>query len=151
MIRARDLLERVFWSFVSGFLGSLLGAPAVIAVIEGVADTELDIPALGLVVISAVFAGLTAAANVVSVIARWRLSVLPNPGDGLPGLPTGDGGNTMLVTALSVGTVCWLIAAVYGFTHSNPVAGILFTVGAVLYLAMRRRVIRQHPALPPLR
>lgn len=92
MIRARDLAERVFWSFVSGFLGSLLGVPLVLDVIENVAHTQIDVSTSGAMLISATFAGLTAAANVVLVIARWRLSVLPNPGDGLPGLPTTDAG-----------------------------------------------------------
>lgn len=100
MIRARDLAERVFWSFVSGFLGSLIATPVMLDVIENVADVQLDVSTLGALVISAAFAGFTAAANVVLVIARWRLSVLPDPGAGLPGLPTEDDGLTVIETAV---------------------------------------------------
>ncbi len=88
MIRARDLIERIVWTFVAAFLGSLLGAPLVLEVLEGLADVSIDISALQAMLVSATFAGVTAAANVVLVIARWRLSVLPDPGAGLPGLPT---------------------------------------------------------------
>lgn len=87
MIRTRDLAERVFWTFVAAFLTSLLGAQALLAVIEAVADVSIDVTALGAATIAAAFAGLTAAGNVLLVIARWRLSVLPDPGAGLPGLP----------------------------------------------------------------
>ncbi len=73
----RDLLERLFWTFVSAFLGALTGS--------AVLDLGLD------AVQVAALAGLGAVANAVLLIARWRLSVLPNPGEGLPGLPTGDG------------------------------------------------------------
>lgn len=37
--------------------------------------------------LAAAVAGLGALINAVLVIARWRLSVLPNPGEGLPGVP----------------------------------------------------------------
>lgn len=70
----RDLLERLFWTFVAAFLGTLLGAAVL----------DVDVDALQ----AAAMAGLGAAANFVLLIARWRLSVLPNPGEGLPGLPT---------------------------------------------------------------
>lgn len=73
----RDLLERLFWTFVSAFLGALTGS--------AVLDLGLD------AVQVAALAGLGAVANAVLLIARWRLSVLPNPGEGPPGLPTGDG------------------------------------------------------------
>lgn len=112
MIRARDLIERVFWSFVSGFLGSFLGAPLVLQVIEGVADVEISIDALQALVISAAFAGVTAAANVLTVIARWRLSVLPDPGQGLPGLPTGEAGATqrrLLCAVVAAGVLAALL------------------------------------------
>ncbi len=90
MIRARDLAERVFWTFVAAFLGSLVGAPLVLQVLEGLADVSIDISALQAILVSATFAGVTAAANVLLVIARWRLSVLPDPGAGLPGLPANN-------------------------------------------------------------
>lgn len=72
----RDLLERILWTFVAAFLGALTGAAVL----------SLDVTALQ----AAAMAGLGAVANAVLVIARWRLSVLPNPGEGLPGLPTGE-------------------------------------------------------------
>lgn len=111
MIRARDLAERVFWTFVSGFIGSLLGAPVVLEVIESVADVTIDVSAVQAALISATFAGVTAAANVILIIARWRLSVLPNPGAGLPGLPTGnDTGATTLEAALLAGLATFVLA-----------------------------------------
>lgn len=70
----RDLLERILWTFVAAFLGALTGAAVL----------SLDVSALQ----AAAMAGLGAVANAVLVFARWRLSVLPNPGEGLPGLPT---------------------------------------------------------------
>lgn len=113
-IRARDLAERVFWSFVSGFLGSFLASPLVLQVIEEVAGVELSVTVLGSLAISATFAGLTAAANVVLVIARWRLSVLPDPGAGLPGLTTNDDGGmttaVFLVIVFAVVAVALIIA-----------------------------------------
>lgn len=70
----RDTLERLLWTLVAAFLGAL-----------GVSD---------LIDISAVQAGLTAAAsagvNFLLIVARTRLSQLPDPGAGLPGLPTDD-------------------------------------------------------------
>lgn len=69
----RDLLERILWTFVAAFLGALTGAAVL----------SLDVSALQ----AAAMAGLGAVANAVLVFARWRLSVLPNPGEGLPGLP----------------------------------------------------------------
>ena len=71
----RDLAERLFWTFVAAFLGTLTGSAVL----------DLGLDALQV----AALAGLGAVANAVLVIARWRLSVLPNPGEGLPGLPTG--------------------------------------------------------------
>lgn len=73
-MRARDTLERLFWTLLSAFLGAL---------------TVSD-----LVDISAVQAGITAAAgagaNFLLLVARSRLAVLPLPGDGLPGLPVNE-------------------------------------------------------------
>ena len=66
----KDTAERLFWTILAAFLGAL-----------GVSDA---------VDISAVQAGLVAAAsagvNFLLIIARYRLSVLPNPGEGLPGM-----------------------------------------------------------------
>lgn len=72
---ARDLIERVVWTFVSAALAALAGASVL-----GIDAAQ-----------AALMAGLSAAINAVLVIARWRLSVLPDPGAGLPGLPTDRG------------------------------------------------------------
>ena len=70
----RDTLERLFWTLCAAFLGAL-----------GVSDA-IDI--------SAVQAGIAAAAaagvNFLLLVARARLAVLPEPGAGLPGLPTDE-------------------------------------------------------------
>lgn len=67
----RDLVERVFWTAVA----------AAGANLAGVAIFDIE-PWK-----AAAATGLAAAINTVTVIARWRLSVLPDPGAGLPGLP----------------------------------------------------------------
>jgi hypothetical protein len=63
----RDTLERMFWTVVSA-AGSSLIAAAVLDVDAGKA---------------AVVAGGTAAINFVTIVARARLAVLPDPGAGL--------------------------------------------------------------------
>ena len=65
--------ERLVWTFVSAFLGTLTGS--------AVLDLGLD------VVQVAALAGLGAVANAVAQFARYRLSVLPNPGEGLVKAP----------------------------------------------------------------
>lgn len=74
-MNVRDTAERLVWTMLAAFLGAL-----------GVSD---------MIDITAVQAGLTAAAsagvNFLLIVARWRLSVLPEPGEGLPGLPTDEG------------------------------------------------------------
>ena len=70
----RDTLERIVWTFVAGALGAIVGA------------SLLDIDLWQ----AAAVAGLGDVASLVLIIARTRLSVLPNPGAGLPGLPTED-------------------------------------------------------------
>lgn len=67
----RDTLERLWWTFVAAATGNIT------------AVALLDIAAWKM----AVATGLVAAVNLVTIIARWRLSVLPDPGAGLPGLP----------------------------------------------------------------
>lgn len=62
----RDTAERLFWTFVAAFLGQLVGAAVL----------DLGVSALQ----SAAVAGLGAVANAVLLVARWRLSVLPDPG-----------------------------------------------------------------------
>ena len=68
----RDTAERLFWTLLAAFLGALT-----------VSDL-LDISALQ----AAIAAAASAGANFLLLVARARLSVLPEPGEGLPGLPT---------------------------------------------------------------
>ena len=70
----RDTAERLFWTLVAAFLGAL-----------GVSDV-LDISALD----AALAATAAAGVNFLLLVARARLAVLPEPGAGLPGLPTND-------------------------------------------------------------
>lgn len=63
-IRTRDIVERVGWAFVVGSLTNLAGV------------TLLGVEAWK----GAVLAGLTAVINAILAVARWRLSVLPDPG-----------------------------------------------------------------------
>lgn len=67
----RDLLERVWWTAVAA------------ATANFTAVAILDIAAWKM----AVATGIAAGVNAITVIARWRLTVLPDPGAGLPGLP----------------------------------------------------------------
>lgn len=64
--QVRDILERLFWTFVATFLGALTAAPLL----------GLNVTAIQ----SAAVAGLGAVATGLLAVARWRLSVLPNPG-----------------------------------------------------------------------
>ena len=89
-MKIRDALERLLWTFIAAFLGALLGSPIVLQVIEAAADVDVDLSILSTALVSATLAGLISVANAVLIIARWRLSVLPNPGSGVPGLPTGN-------------------------------------------------------------
>lgn len=86
-MKLRDALERLLWTFVAAFLGALLGSPILVEVIEVAADVPVDLSLLWLALVSAMLAGLVAVANAILIIARYRLSVLPNPGEGMPGLP----------------------------------------------------------------
>ena len=71
-IRARDLAERTFWTAVAAGCAALVGVAL------------FDIDAWR----AAGAAAATAVVNAVLVIARYRLSFLPDPGAGLQGLPT---------------------------------------------------------------
>lgn len=71
-IRARDLAERTFWTAVAGGLAAVPAAAA------------LDVATWKM----ALAAAAAAVVNAVLVIARHRLAFLPDPGAGLPGLPT---------------------------------------------------------------
>ena len=86
----RDTLERLWWTFVAAFIGTVTTSPVLLALVEALSATpvNIDIAPVGYVLLSGAIAGLVAVANLVSLIARYRLSVLPDPGAGLPGLPT---------------------------------------------------------------
>lgn len=71
--KTRDFLERLLWTFVAAFLGILV--PASVS----------DLSAWQSILASAALAGGVAVANSVLIFARYRLSVLPDPGDGIPG------------------------------------------------------------------
>lgn len=79
----RDTIERLFWTFVAAFLGTLVGTPAFLAVLEQASGATIDVTALQAALVAATVAGVVAVANAVLILARWRLSVLPNPGEGL--------------------------------------------------------------------
>lgn len=61
----RDIGERLAWTFIAAFVGQLVGVAAL----------NLDVTAIQ----SAAVAGLGAVATGILGIARWRLSVLPDP------------------------------------------------------------------------
>lgn len=88
-MKLRDTLERLWWTFVAAFLATLLSSPVLVDLMERLSATAvtIDISLIGYAVLSGAVAGLTAVANAVLLIARHRLSILPEPGDGLPGLP----------------------------------------------------------------
>lgn len=68
-MKPQQVIERIFWTAVSAGGGALLAGP-----ILGVSAWQ-----------AAGVAALSAAVNGVTIYARHRLSVLPDPGDGLPG------------------------------------------------------------------
>lgn len=91
-IRLIDALERLVWTFVAAFLSSLVSVPILVEIIENSSDVSIDLSALRTMLLGALVAGLTAVANSVIILARWRLSVLPDPGAGLPGSRIRDAG-----------------------------------------------------------
>ena len=70
----RDLAERLVWTFVAAATGALAGAPL------------FDLEPWQ----AAALAGCAAVVDFVLLVARWRLRVLPSPGEGLPGLRVPD-------------------------------------------------------------
>jgi hypothetical protein len=73
-VRLMDLAERLLWTFVAAFTSALVTPPVAQA-----AGVDLSLSALE----AAVLAGTSAVIGFVTVIARWRLSILPDPGSGL--------------------------------------------------------------------
>jgi hypothetical protein len=92
----RDTAERLWWTLVAAFLGAL-----------GVSDV-LDISALD----AALAATAAAGVNFLLLVARARLAVLPEPGEGLPGLPTGDAGAGELDTVVKVLVIVLLVVVI---------------------------------------
>ncbi len=74
-IPARDLAERTVWTGIQAGTAALAASPVAAAVL----DVEVWRAALAL----SGGAALTAVLTAVSVIARYRLSILPDPGSGL--------------------------------------------------------------------
>lgn len=84
-MKLRDTLERLWWTFLSAFIGTLVGSPALLALVEALSATDtdaIDIAPIGFAVISAAVAGVIAVANLLLIVARYRLSILPDPGEG---------------------------------------------------------------------
>ena len=73
-IRLADLAERLFWTFLAAFTSALVSPPLAQA-----AGVDLTLSALE----AAVLAGGSAAVNFATVVARWRLDILPDPGAAL--------------------------------------------------------------------
>lgn len=74
-MKFRDLAERLLWTVVAAALTNLVGTGLV----------GLDLWQ------AAALSGINGGFTFLLVVARWRLSVLPDPGAGLPGLPTETG------------------------------------------------------------
>jgi hypothetical protein len=87
----RDTAERLFWTVVAAFLGALAVGPTV------------DISTLQAGYVAAAGAGV----NFLLLVARARLSVLPEPGEGLPGLRTDEG-----VTAVEAAAIAFVVCLV---------------------------------------
>lgn len=75
-MKIRDFLERLFWTAVVAS-----GANITTAVVFDIAWWEM-----------AAATAVAAVLQAVVTFGRYRLRRLPDPGDGLPGLPTHDGG-----------------------------------------------------------
>lgn len=73
-VRLTDLAERLVWTFVAAFTSALVSPPLAQA-----AGVELSLSAVE----AAFLAGTSAVVSFLAVVARWRLSVLPDPGTGL--------------------------------------------------------------------
>lgn len=73
-VKVADLAERLVWTFVAAFTSALASPPLAQA-----AGVDLSLSAFD----AAFLAGTSAGANFLTVIARWRLSILPDPGAGL--------------------------------------------------------------------
>lgn len=99
----RDTLERIVWTFIAAALGAL-GTNEVLS---------LDLDAWQ----AAALAGGAAVTNLILLIARDRLAVLPSPGDGLPGLPAERGATDITLALLIAILILTFLtcARVYGW------------------------------------
>lgn len=70
-VNFRDFAERWVWTVIVAGLGNLAGAAL------------FDVDAWKMSAATGIAAGL----QVIATFGRYRLTVLPNPGEGLPGLP----------------------------------------------------------------
>lgn len=70
-VQWRDIAERIFWTFIAGFLGALTAPPLAQAIGMDLSMTAVE---------SAFVAGVASVATFLLALARWRLSVLPDPG-----------------------------------------------------------------------
>ena len=82
-IKWRDFAERLFWTFVVAFVGTLT-APGMAELADAIPNIQfsLDITTLDAAFIS----GVTSVMNAIALFGRARLAVLPDPGEGLPNL-----------------------------------------------------------------
>lgn len=71
-MKIRDTLERLVWTVIAACLGALPASPVL-----GEELWKMEAAA-----------AFTAASTFILLVARSRLSVLPEPGAGLPGLAT---------------------------------------------------------------
>jgi hypothetical protein len=97
-MNVKDTLERLWWTVVSAAGGGLLAGPLLSLSVWQAAGV----------------AGLAAAVNFITIVARKRLSVLPDPGAGLPGLPTDDAGAIDIVSAVIVLILLLIILRIFG-------------------------------------
>lgn len=74
-IRTRDMLERLLWTFIVAVLTNFVGVVVI------------DIEAWK----AAVLAGIAAVVQLVVSIGRWRLKVLPDPGQAIADWSTAAG------------------------------------------------------------
>lgn len=95
-MKIRDTIERLFWTVLAAGLGSLAAGPLV-----GISVWQ-----------SAGVTGLTAGVNFLSILARQHTDVLPAPGEGLPGLPTDEGGQGVVQVLLVVILVILILALI---------------------------------------
>lgn len=72
--KTRDFLERLVWTFVVTTTTTTIG--------NGILGLDLELWKM------AALQGVGAVIQSIVLLARYRLSMLPSPGEGLPGLPT---------------------------------------------------------------